>query len=265
MTAPVSAFPRRRRVVCWFSAGAASAVATKLTLAAYPADLVAIVRCIVPNEHEDNERFAADCEEWFGRPILAVRSLEYRDCWGVWERRRYLNGINGAPCTLEMKKAPRQQFERDWSPELSVFGFTIEERKRAERFRAQNPDVRMLAPLIDAGLSKPDCMGMLDRAGITLPAMYGLGFANNNCKTCVKARGRGYWSLVRQQFPSDFSRLAKLSRDIGWTPCRDGKDKPIWLDELDPNWAPQDDSPNIECSVLCAIAEQHIMESATNA
>lgn len=253
--------PLPPRIVSWFSAGAASAVATKLILAQRRDAEIVVARCIVDNEHEDNHRFAVDCVVWFGKPILYLRSDEYTDCWDVWERRRYLNGINGAPCTLEMKKAPRQQFERDWNPEFQVFGFTIEEKKRAERFRKQNPEIRVLTPLIDAGLSKPDCMGMLDRAGIRLPAMYGLGFANNNCRTCVKARGRGYWSLVRREFPAEFARMAALSRDIGWTPCRDGKDQPIWLDELDPAWPPQDDSPNIECSLLCAIAEQDIADA----
>ena len=174
-----------QRIVSWFSAGAASAVATKLILAQHPTALVA--RCIVTNEHADNDRFAADCARWFGREIIEVRSAEYADCWDVWERRRYLNGIAGAPCTLEMKKRPRQDFERTHDIDGQAFGFTIEERKRADRFRKQNPDVRLLTPLIDAGLSKPDCMGMLDRAGIALPAMYALGFANNNCRTCVKA------------------------------------------------------------------------------
>lgn len=260
----MSIISRRKRVVCWFSAGAASAVTTKLALATYPADLVAIVRCIVPNEHPDNERFTADCEDWFSRPVLSIRSANYVDCWDVWQKRRYLNGIGGAPCTLEMKKVPRQQFERDWCPDLSAFGFTIEEAKRAKRFRDQNPDVGLITPLIDAGLSKEDCMGMLDRAGIKLPAMYGLGFANNNCRTCVKARGPGYWALVRKQFPADFARMAKLSRDIGWTPCRAGDDTPIWLDELPLTIKPQDDSPDIECSLLCAIAEIKIQEAESN-
>jgi 3'-phosphoadenosine 5'-phosphosulfate sulfotransferase (PAPS reductase)/FAD synthetase len=250
------------RVVSYFSAGAASAVATKLALAHFPAAEVAVVRCIVPNEHEDNARFAADCAAWFGQPIIEIRSADYADCWDVWERRRFLNGIAGAPCTLEMKKRPRQDFEREWRPDASVFGFTMEEGKRAKRFQAQNPEVRMLAPLIRAGLSKQDCMGMLARAGIQIPVMYGLGFANNNCRTCVKARSPGYWSLVRKCFPEDFARMAALSRDIGWTPCRASDDTPIWLDELPADQVPQDDSPNIECSLLCAIAEDKIMEAA---
>lgn len=251
------------RIVVWFSAGAASAVAAKLALSAYPGADVLIARCIVKNEHPDNDRFAADCAAWFGQPVMDLASREYADCWDVWEKRRYLNGIAGAPCTLEMKKKVRQDFQADWHPDRQAFGFTVEERKRAERFRQQNPEVTLLTPLIDAGLSKPDCMGMLERAGIKLPVMYSLGYANNNCTTCVKARSPGYWSLTRREFPEDFARMAKLSREIGWTPCRAGDDTPIWLDELDPAWPAQDDSPNIECSLLCYAAEQDMELSAT--
>lgn len=250
------------RIVVWFSCGVASAVAAKLTLLAHPADDVVVARCVVTNEHDDNDRFAAGCEKWLGRPILHLRSADYADCWDVWERRRYLNGINGAPCTIEMKKRVRQDFEREWQPDRQAFGFTAEERKRADRFRQQNPEVALDVPLIRAGLTKEDCAGLISRAGIAIPAMYGLGFANNNCRTCVKARSPGYWALVRREFPADFARMASLSRSLRWSPCRAGDDTPIWLDELPATTKPQDDSPNIECSLLCAIAESQIEDSA---
>lgn len=246
------------RIVSWFSAGAASAVATKMALAKFAADEVVVARCIVKNEHQDNDRFAADCERWFGQPIRNLASRDYPDAWAVWEKRRFLNSPAGAPCTLEMKKAPRQIFEKEWEPHAQVFGFTIEETKRAERFRQANPEVRLLTPLIDAGLTKGDCMGLLAGARIEAPAMYGLGFANNNCIGCVKARSPGYWSLVRREFPEQFNRMAALSRDIGWSPCRAGDDSRIWLDELPADWPAQDDSPDIECSLLCHLAQQDI-------
>ena len=58
------------RIVCWYSCGAASAVATKLAIVANAGKLPLVVaRCIVQEEHTDNDRFAADCEKWFGVPI----------------------------------------------------------------------------------------------------------------------------------------------------------------------------------------------------
>jgi len=251
------------RIAALFSCGEPSAVMVRVLQAELrPGDELAIVRCIVANEHPDNERFAADCERWFGRPVINLRSSEYADCWDVWERRRYLNGHAGAPCTVEMKKRPRQDWERDWRPDVQAYGYTVEERARADRAVALNPDVRLDAPLIRHGLSASDCAAMVARAGIERPAMYRLGFAHNNCRTCVKARGPGYWANVRRHFPADFQRMAALSRELGWTPCRAGDDTPIWLDELAAGTPTRDDSADIDCSLLCWIAEQRIAEAA---
>ena len=60
------------RIVCQFSCGAASAVATKLALAEY-GERCAIVNAFIVNEHEDNRRFLADCERWFGVPVTVLR------------------------------------------------------------------------------------------------------------------------------------------------------------------------------------------------
>lgn len=65
------------RVLCWFSCGAASAVATKLMLQKTPDALV--VRNVVAEEHPDNERFAADCSKWFGKEIMGIYRLQIRD------------------------------------------------------------------------------------------------------------------------------------------------------------------------------------------
>ena len=53
------------RTISWFSCGAASAVATKLAIAA--GEPVTIVYCEVEEEHSDNKRFMSDCEKWFGK------------------------------------------------------------------------------------------------------------------------------------------------------------------------------------------------------
>ena len=253
------------RVACMFSCGESSAVATKLKMAdlrGKPHEL-AIVRAIVTNEHADNDRFAADCERWFGHEITNIRSADYGDCWDVWEKRRYLNGHAGAPCTLEMKKAPRQDWERAWLPDVKVFGFTVDEQRRADNYRRQNPEIAIDTPLIRAGLDASDCAAMVQRAGIERPAMYGLGFKHNNCRTCVKARSPGYWAKVRQHFPDDFTRMAALSRELKYTPCRAGDDTPIWLDELAHDTPAVDDSAGIECSLLCYIAEQGFVPAST--
>lgn len=85
------------RILCWFSCGAASAVATKMILNEYPDKDVIPVYCDTNSEHEDNVRFLSDCEKWFGKPVTILKSGEYEDTWDVWEKRRYLSGVKGAP------------------------------------------------------------------------------------------------------------------------------------------------------------------------
>src|SRR4051812_38297213 len=110
------------RTVVWVSAGAASAVAAKLVLAQGPATLA---YTDPGSEHPDNLRFLADLEEWFGQDIIRLRSAEYRDVDDVIERRRYLNGHHGAPCTLELKRKLRFAFQQP--TDRQVFGYTAEE------------------------------------------------------------------------------------------------------------------------------------------
>jgi hypothetical protein len=243
--------------VVWFSAGAASAVATKLTLAATNPGEVVIARVDTGSEHPDNVRFAADCERWFGQPVHLLRSDRYRDTWHVWEDRRFLIGHEGAPCTGELKKAVRYAFERP--SDRQVFGYTADLREldRAARFREQNPGVDLVTPLIEHGLTKADCLAMVERAGLVLPAMYQLGYRNNNCIGCVKG-GIGYWNKTRRDFPDVFARMARLERDLGHSILTDragGSRVPLWLDELDPDRGDYDTEPDIDCSLMCALAE----------
>src|SRR5262245_64933477 len=88
------------RTIVWFSCGAASAVAAKMT----PDGVLAY--CDTGSEHPDNERFLTDVEKWTGRCVTRLKG-DYKDTWEVWEKRRYLAGIDGAPCTVVLKIAPR--------------------------------------------------------------------------------------------------------------------------------------------------------------
>lgn len=241
------------RVVCWFSAGAASAVATKLMIGRTAGELV-IYRADTGSEHPDNTRFHDDCAAWFGRPVELIRSERYRDTWHVWTETRYLNGPEGMRCTVELKKKPRYAVERP--DDVQVFGYTVEERERAERFRRQNPGVELSTPLIDAGLTKSDCIAIIDRAGIVLPAMYLLGYRNNNCIGCPNG-GMGYWNKIRRDYPEVFARMAALERELGRTCIRDDAG-PVWLDELDPRRGKHSDDPEFECSLMCALVEEVI-------
>lgn len=241
------------RVIAWFSCGAASAVATKLALWKYGHKRVVIAYCETGNEHEDNERFLGDCQHWFNAPIERLHSDDYDDCWDVWETRRYLAGIDGAICTTEMKVSPRLLFQRP--TDIHVFGYTCDGRdiQRAENFRANYPELQVDTPLIDRGLKKPATLAIVENAGIDIPAMYRLGFLNNNCKTCVKATSPNYWALVRKCFPDDFERMAKLSRELNVRLTRI-RDERRFIDEI-PMDQPMHDPIAPACDFMCQFTE----------
>ncbi len=237
------------RTLVWFSAGAASAVAAKIAL--QNCAEVVIAYTDPGSEHPDNQRFIVDCEKWFGREVVRLKSKKYSDTWQVWRERRYLNGPAGALCTVELKK--RQRFDFQQPDDVQVFGYTVEERDRADRFRQNNPEVTLWTPLIDEGLRKTDCLAIIDRAGIALPEMYLLGYRNNNCIGCVKG-GRGYWNKVRRDFPETFQRMALLEREVGRS-CINGQ----FLDELAIDSGNHQTEADMDCSLLCAATSDELM------
>jgi hypothetical protein len=196
----------------------------------------------------------ADCEDWFGYPVVRLKSDRYTDTWDVWEKRRFLVGPAGALCTTELKKMVRYGFERP--SDIQAFGYTSEETHRAARFEEQNPGVALWCPLVEHGLNKRDCLAIVERSGIALPAMYLLGYQNNNCIGCPKG-GMGYWNQIRKDFPDVFARMARLERELKHSILKD-KNGPLWLDELDPNRGRFKDEPMPECSLICASAEDYI-------
>jgi PP-loop superfamily ATP-utilizing enzyme len=240
---------QNERIVCWFSCGAASAVATKLAIADNNGKQPLIIAYTeVAEEHPDNKRFLKDCESWFGQEIQILRNEFYEgSIYRVFEK-NYIRTPKGAPCTRALKKQVRQRFERP--TDRQVFGYTAEEQARLDRFIDANNDVDIWTPLIDKGLSKEDCLAMLKNAGIELPEMYRLGYHNNNCIGCVKG-GMGYWNKIKVDFPEHFDRMAKLERFKGQTVFKDR-----YLDELKPSDGHYPTEQNIECSIFCQMAEE---------
>lgn len=250
------------RIVCRFSCGAPSAVAAKMMLAKYGHDRVEVTYSDTRSEHEDNARFLAECEEWFGKKVIVLASERYRDIWQIFEERRFIMNHAGGECTGALKREPFFKFQRP--DDVLVFGYTAEkaETERAKRIVENNFETRFEFPLIDAGLMKSDCKAMIQRAGIALPAMYDLGFRNNNCIGCPKG-GMGYWNHIRKHFPQQFERMAALQRSIGPTSAFLKKgDGRVTLDELALTDGHHETETEIECSLMCVMAEQDIEEAS---
>ena len=106
--------------------------------------------CDTGSEDADNHRFMADCAlnfKW--PPVTILRSEEYKDTWDVWQRRKYLAGINGAPCTGELKIKPRLAFQRP--DDIHIWGYTSDKADvvRAESLARNYFEMAMEFPLIE--------------------------------------------------------------------------------------------------------------------
>lgn len=245
------------RTLIWWSTGAASAVMAQLMLWRKP-DAI-IVRCETSNEDPDNYRFEADIMRLLNRTMTLLKSDEYENVWDVWQKKRYMSGIKGAPCTAAMKIAPRLAFQRP--DDTHVFGYTADadDVDRFERLKANYPELKVRVPLIDQGVTKAGSMALVERWGVALPRSYAMGFPNANCLEtgCVKATSPDYWSRYRFHFPEKFARTAAYAREIG---CRLTRinDVRIFIDEIPSDW-PMTNPIVPACDFLCHLAE---MEAA---
>lgn len=250
------------RIICWFSCGAASAVAAKLVLQSNDERKIGreiiIARNWVKEEHPDNDRMQSDCEKWLGQKIIHVTAEKYNgSVMEVQKKHKAIRFMRGAPCTLRLKKEARQAFQKPG--DIHVFGLHVGEETRIDDFLDDEPDIKFWLPLVERGMTKKDCHQMISDAGIEQAAMYKLGYKNNNCIGCVKG-GMGYWNKIRRDFPEAFERQAKMERILGTTAIRkegprnpDGSrtSLPVYLDQLPPNAGRYKSEPSIKCGIIC--------------
>ena len=198
------------RVISWFSCGAASAVATILAAVKYGE--IEAVYCRVVEEHEDNLRFLDDFTRVTGIPVKVIMDEPSQgSIYNIFVKRGFLKNQYGAPCTMILKKDMRKSYQRP--DDIQILGYTVEEQDRADRFIDGNNDVNEDFILIDNKVTKQDCYDHLRRLGLDLPAMYKLGYSNNNCIGCVKG-GDG----LLEQDSKGFSRTIR----------QDGKDGTVY-------------------------------------
>lgn len=236
---------RAKLKVCWLSAGVSSFVAGYLS-----GGCDEFIYIDIDNQHPDSLRFIKDCEKILGKKVTILKS-PYESVQNVIATFRYVNGAHGAKCTEVLKKRVRKKWEYEHREyDLTyVCGFDCDEKNRADRLFETMPEYNHEFPLIEKGLKKEEAHGILERLGIKRPAMYDMGYRNNNCIGCVKG-GMGYWNKIRVDFPDVFDRMAKLERDVGHS-CISG----VFLDELDQSRGRADKEIMPECGILCYLAE----------
>jgi len=231
--------------VSWFSAGVSSAVATKLAIG----KIDRIIYTHIDDQHPDTLRFVKDCEAWFGKHIEILQS-PYRTVADAIRAggSKFVNGPTGAICTRYLKRRVREEWELDQTrPLLYVWGMDVDEKNRAEKLKARHPKQEHVFPLMERGITKEEAHRILAASGVKRPAMYDLGYHNNNCIGCVKG-GMGYWNKIRVDFPAVFAARARMERDIGGT-CING----VWLDELDPARGVNEGPICDDCGIMCEV------------
>lgn len=232
--------------VAWFSAGVSSAVAVKLA----SDDLDQILYTHIDDQHADSIRFVKDCERWFGMQVKILQSPLKSVEAAIRKNGKYISGPSGAPCTRELKRRVRQKWEQDNTalmPLEYIWGYDNDEKDRAQRVLQTMPECRHRFPLIEKKIGKQEAHEILRASGIRRPAMYELGYHNNNCIGCVKG-GMGYWNKIRVDFPAVFESRAKLERWANAS-CING----VFLDELDPEAGRHEPPILDECGLLCDV------------
>ncbi|MGL6352248.1 MAG: hypothetical protein ACRC2U_20930, partial [Aeromonas sp.] len=146
-------------IAVWFSCGAASAVAAKRTIEQYGQSYnVRVINIPIAEEDPDNQRFLLDVEQWLGQKIESWTHPNWPNssCVEVWENKKAMSFIHGAPCTTQLKKHARFEWEKRNDCSAMVFGFTLDEQDRLDRMR--DLEIMPIIPiLIDNHMSKADC------------------------------------------------------------------------------------------------------------
>ena len=239
-------------IVSWFSTGVSSFIATYIE----KDNIDKIMYTHIEDQHPDTMRFLRDCEKALGKEIEILQS-PYRNVSNVIKQFRFINSPYGAKCTQILKKRVRKEWEYTHKNEdlTYIWGYDIEERNRADRISESMPQFKHKFPLIERGLKKEDCHGISRELGIKRPAMYDLGYKNNNCIGCVKG-GMGYWNRIRIDFPEVFKARAEQEREIGAT-CIKG----VYLDELDPNRGRLEEEVMEECNIICQLQSNDLFKT----
>ena len=238
--------------VCWISAGVSSFIAGYLAR-----DTVdEFIYIDIADQHPDSLRFIHDCEKALGKQITILQSNQYRTVEECIVAYGHVGNLRTGfyPCTNWMKKRVRKEWEyKHQDCELHyVWGMDLSEKHRAQKLADGMPQANHEFPLIDRQLTKADAHAICAKLGIKRPAMYDMGYSNNNCIGCVKG-GKGYWNMIRRDFPKVFESRAKMERQIGNTILHDA-DGPIWLDEMDPQAGRMTDEIMEDCSIFCQLA-----------
>ncbi len=204
-------------IICWWSGGITSAVACKLAIDLYGRGRCRIIMIDTFNEHDDTYRFKVDCEKWYCMKIETITAIgnKYTSIQDVWRRFKSLNVATGAICSSELKREVRIRWQKTNEYTHQVFGFDINEPKRAKSMTLNYPNAKAIYPLLLHGISKQMSIKIVQNANIQIPISYKLGFHNNNClKTGCVQGGIGYWQKMKRDIPANYYEMGAIEHEL---------------------------------------------------
>jgi 3'-phosphoadenosine 5'-phosphosulfate sulfotransferase (PAPS reductase)/FAD synthetase len=203
-------------VIAWWSGGVTSAIACRIAIDWFEPENVRVVFIDTHNEDDDTYRFKTECEKWYGCKIESISNPDHKNIREVWFKYRTLNTASGAECSTILKRKTRITFEKGNTYSYQVFGFDINEIKRAKGMKLNNPSSRPIFPLINELLTKEDCVKKIQETNdVRLPRTYYSGYLNNNCfKTGCVQGGIGYWQKIQREDIEKFNAMAKVEHEL---------------------------------------------------
>jgi hypothetical protein len=211
-----------KTIIGWWSGGITSAVTCKAIIGIYGIDRCRFIFIDTKNEDDDTYRFKDDCAKWYGKEIETISAIgdKFNSIQEVWEKYKSLNNATGAVCSSTLKRDVRLKWEKKNTFAHQAFGFDLSEPKRVKSMAMNHKQAKPIFPLWMLGLTKEDCIKLVEDEGIEVPRAYQWGFSNNNClgKTedtggCIQG-GIGYWQKLQKMFPKKFAAMADMEHKL---------------------------------------------------
>lgn len=201
-----------------YSGGIGSWQTAKMVIDKYGKKNIFLVFADVLIEDPSLYSFLAQTVNKFGCRFIHLK--DGRNPWDVFRSARYMGNTRTAHCSEELKSKPFYRWiddlcKKEPDEEIRIYlGIDYTEINRLERLKKKRPKYNFYSPLIEQNISKTEMFSNLKKEGITLPTLYAMGFAHNNCGGgCVKA-GQAQWKALFKYMPERYMFFEKQQEQL---------------------------------------------------